>query len=81
MVCKRCLVYEMAEAESYKSMYHYIEQLEDTIRTEEAIYQSRLLVCKECDSLLNGMCRVCGCFVEMRAAVKTNYCPSIERKW
>ena len=25
--------------------------------------------------------KLCGCYVEMRAAVKKNYCPNIERKW
>ena len=34
-----------------------------------------------CDNLINGMCKLCGCYVEMRAAVKKNYCPNIERKW
>ena len=35
----------------------------------------------ECDNLINGMCKICGCFVEMRAAVKKNYCPDIEKYW
>lgn len=47
----------------------------------DALYQERLSLCRQCESLLNGMCRICGCFVEMRAAVAKNYCPAINKKW
>ena len=29
--------------------------------------------------LLSGMCRACGCFVELRAAIAANRCPY--EKW
>ena len=48
---------------------------------EEEEYKKRLDICKECDNLINGMCKICGCFVEMRAAIKKNYCPNIEKHW
>ena len=44
-------------------------------------YERRLSICKECDRLLDGMCTVCGCYVEMRAAVTTNCCPAVRAKW
>ena len=44
-------------------------------------YEERLRICTECDSLMNGMCGVCGCYVEMRAAVKTHYCPDVKKRW
>ena len=51
------------------------------IKTPEEDYHMRLNTCMECDNLINGMCKLCGCFVEMRAAVKKNYCPNIDKKW
>jgi len=59
----------------------YIENLDKHIKTEEEEYKKRLHICKDCDNLINGMCKICGCFVEMRAAVKKNYCPNIEKFW
>lgn len=80
-VCYRCLLREMPEQEYFQSMYQYIEQLEEEIKTEKEEYETRLMICKQCNHLLNGMCRICGCFVEMRAIITKNYCPDIERKW
>ena len=34
---------------------------------------------KECEKLLSGMCRMCGCYVEMRAAIALRDCPG--KKW
>ena len=49
------------------------------IKADEALYEERLAVCKECDLLLEGMCRICGCYVELRAAIEKNACPW--KKW
>lgn len=80
-VCKKCLLREMKESEYFHNMYEYIEALDSEIRTPEALYEERLSSCKECDHLMNGMCRICGCFVEMRAAAVKNYCPGTPKKW
>ena len=37
--------------------------------------EKRLMVCKECDLLADGMCRACGFFVDMWAALDKNICP------
>lgn len=81
LACKRCLVYEMADAAKYKNMYDYINNLEEDIKTPKEEYDKRLAICKECEKLLSGVCRACGCFVEMRAAVKTRRCPDVDSKW
>lgn len=80
-ICRRCLAKELPDASYYKNMYEYIRNLDKDIKTAEEDYEQRLAVCKDCDSLLNGMCRICGCFVELRAAVRRNYCPAIVRRW
>lgn len=67
------------QAEYFKNMYEYIDNLEPEIKTEPELYENRLIVCKACDRLADGMCKGCGCFVEMRAAVRKNRCPY--EKW
>lgn len=77
--CPRCLMRDMPDAAYYQNMYEYIRNLDEEIRTPEELYEKRLEACRECGSLLKGVCRVCGCFVEMRAAVKGNRCPAGNR--
>ena len=73
--CKRCLLREMADQEDYfRSLRDYIENIDPDIRAEEYLYEKRLAFCRECDMLLQGMCRKCGCYVELRAAVAKNVC-------
>lgn len=79
--CRRCLLDKVFSAQEYKSMQDYIDSIDKEIKTSEDEYKKRLDLCKQCDSLMNGTCRECGCFVELRAAVKKNYCPSVEAKW
>ena len=79
--CKKCLLSEIDKDKYYANMYEYIALLPVDIKTEESEYQRRLQLCKRCDSLVNGMCKRCGCFVEVRAAKKNNNCPSEEHYW
>lgn len=78
--CKRCLIYEMAENSNIaKTIQEYIEGLDEEIKATKEMYSKRLETCKNCDMLLSGMCRSCGCYVEMRAALDKNMCP--RKKW
>lgn len=78
--CKRCLTRELAGQEQvYATVREYIENLDIDLKVEDTLYEDRLSVCKECEMLLQGMCRSCGCYVEMRAAMKKNNCP--RKKW
>lgn len=78
-ICKSCLTRELADKTEYESMFQYISRLDEEIKVNHQVYEVRLHTCKSCSSLINGMCRHCGCFVEMRAAVTKNYCPN--KKW
>ncbi|MDE6873727.1 MAG: hypothetical protein K2P87_04640 [Lachnospiraceae bacterium] len=80
-ICKKCLLRDIKEGEYFKNMYEYIALLDPEIKADAELYEERLAACKACGHLMNGMCRVCGCFVEMRAAVRKNYCPAAERFW
>ena len=75
-ICKRCLTREMAGQEKYfENLQEYIANLDVDVKTSVQLYEERLAVCKECDLLFQGMCRGCGCYVELRAAVAKNACP------
>lgn len=77
----RCLLKEAGEEELAKSVSEYIASLSDEIKANDDLYKARLLICSRCDSLRNGMCGKCGCYVEMRAAVRDNRCPSEKKLW
>lgn len=79
--CKKCLLDKLFEEKEYEHLQDYIKNLDKSIKTDEEEYNKRLGLCIQCDNLVNGMCKICGCFVEMRAAVKKNYCPDIEKNW
>lgn len=75
-ICARCLIYEMAEkAGNYVDLKSYIERIDEKEKATEEDCEKRLMVCKDCDMLLGSMCRHCGCYVELRAAVEHNSCP------
>jgi hypothetical protein len=77
----RCLLRELSEADSYKSVYDYISLIPPDLKTEPPELEKRLEACKRCSSLVNGLCRICGCFVEARAAKKPNHCPGEKDMW
>ena len=74
--CKRCLTREMAgQTDIYRTVREYLDCMEEDIKAPAPLYEERLARCKECEMLLEGMCRKCGCYVEVRAAVMKNVCP------
>lgn len=72
--CRKCLIKEMDKDKYFSNMYEYIAHLDEDIKAPSEMYEERLAICKSCDYLEEGMCRACGCFVELRAAVKKNVC-------
>lgn len=80
-ICRRCLLRDMTENGYFKSIREYIEGIDEDIKTNDLEYEHRLTICKECENLMNGMCRICGCFVEIRASISSNYCPDIRNYW
>lgn len=80
-ICKKCLLQDMPESEYFKNLYEYIEHLDPDIRTEQREYERRLSLCRGCESLMEGMCRLCGCYVELRAAVRKRSCPGTPKWW
>lgn len=80
--CKRCLLSESAEKDVLESIKVRIERLNEKERCPDELYNKRLSFCKECDSLISGVCQKCGCYVEFRAAFIKQKCPDVNgRKW
>lgn len=77
----RCLLKQAGEQELAQTISEYISTLSPDIKASADLYKRRLEKCRECDDLNSGVCGKCGCYVEMRAAVKTNRCPSEEKLW
>lgn len=71
----------MSEKEEYANMYRYIQNLPQEDKVPDQEYEKRLEVCRKCDSLLNGICIECGCYVEMRAALSVRHCPLGSKNW
>lgn len=78
--CK-CLLKQAGETELAQNIEEYVSALSEEIKADEQLYRQRLSICESCVHLLSGTCTKCGCYVEMRAAVKNNRCPSEEKFW
>lgn len=74
-ICRKCLTKDMDQAAYFENLHNYIENLDEDLKVSPLVYTDRLTVCKECDLLADGMCRACGCFVELRAIMWKNACP------
>lgn len=80
-LCRKCLLRDMGDDEYFRSIAEYIRELPAAVRTPEPEYSRRLAECQNCDNLVNGMCRLCGCFVELRAAKRINRCAGTPLRW
>ena len=73
-VCRRCLLKDLTDSDYFGSIYAYIDSLTPEQKAPAEVYNSRLAACRECEELRNGMCALCGCFVEVRAAKRNSRC-------
>lgn len=80
-ICKRCLLLDVDPDGLYKKVSELIEVMSEDVKASSEEYARRLEICRNCDCLENGICRECGCFVELRAAAKKNYCPNARHYW
>lgn len=78
--CRRCLLLEAGENNSYNSVKDYLDNLDNSLKTDIKTYNLRLEGCKKCDFLISGMCLKCGCYVEFRAALKDKHCADYNNK-
>ena len=73
--CTRCLLKDYSKEVYDKLIVEGIKALPAEDLTSEKITSERLSVCKECEKINQGTCLACGCYVEIRAALKTGKCP------
>lgn len=79
-LCRKCLVPDFFEdKERFLSLS--LARIAPDLRTHQEIYEKRLESCGNCRHLLNGVCRLCGCFIAVRAAVASNTCPDVHSRW
>ncbi|MCL2287017.1 MAG: DUF6171 family protein [Firmicutes bacterium] len=74
--CRKCLLSETDEAEFFKVVQEYVDSIPPEQKTPPAEYRRRLELCKTCSHLTNGLCALCGCYVEVRAAKTEQRCVS-----
>lgn len=79
-ICKRCLLREL-DGTYFQSIYQYIQNLPEDLKADQETYAARLEKCRACDHLVNGMCELCGCFVEVRAVKRKQHCAQSETIW
>lgn len=81
IICKKCIIEKIDRFGILESVRKKVELMpvEDKVSDEE--YYRRLEICTECKDLNLGMCNLCGCFVEYRAAQINMHCPASGHKW
>ena len=79
--CRKCLLSELSDQSLYEQVRKTIAAIPEEQRCSDREYRRRLEICRQCDALLSGMCRECGCYAEVRAARIGARCPSANPKW
>lgn len=80
-VCRKCLPERETEEEFFINLAGYIQRMDEEVKVDQQTYENRLSLCGSCKNLISGMCRLCGCYVELRAAQKVRKCPDVPAKW
>lgn len=82
MICRRCLLCDMeSEKPLYELMREWLAAVPAGQRAAPETYRARLAACRGCDRLNSGMCALCGCYVELRAAKQRMTCPATPARW
>ena len=80
-MCRKCLLSDIDEEAFFINIKQYINSIPAKQKASASEYERRLKICKNCDHLINGMCTLCGCYVEVRAAKLVQHCVESADKW
>ena len=80
-LCRKCLLSDMDFSETYEDIKRLIKLIPAKEKVTDEEYSKRLSLCRQCEELLEGTCRVCGCYVELRAIKIDNHCPGKNKEW
>ena len=75
ILCRKCLDRPVDERELMDYLDNYAASLPEGERATPEAYARRLAQCANCPQRLKEMCRLCGCYVQARAAKKRLRCP------
>ena len=75
ILCRLCTDARVPEGELIAYLDAYVASLTEDERVDEATYRQRLRLCAACPHLAQATCRLCGCYVQARAAKKRMDCP------
>lgn len=74
--CRKCLTRDIYDRDEYfKVLKEMIDNIPGELKASPDLYEERLKKCTECERLIDGMCKGCGCYVELRAAKEKEHCP------
>ena len=73
--CTRCLLKDYSKEVYDRLIVEGLKALPAEDLTSEDVTAKRLEVCKDCEKINQGTCLACGCYVEIRAALKAGKCP------
>ena len=80
--CRRCLLEDISGQEDVlRKIRESVAALPAWDRAEAQVMQARLEACRMCPHLDQGTCGRCGCYVELRAALKQGRCPDVPGRW
>lgn len=79
--CRKCLLSDDADRKAYETVADYIASLPPQRKVDDAVYQSRLLICRSCEHLHNALCVKCGCYVEVRCIKSRLTCADTPPRW
>lgn len=77
--CRKCELAKQYGGDAAAYVERYLMQIKPEEQAEDGVYEERLKHCADCGYLLDTMCRACGCYVQLRAALKGQQCPY--KKW
>ena len=77
--CTRCLLKDYSKEVYDKLIVEGLKALPPEDLTTEDVTSGRLEICLNCEKINQGTCLACGCYVEIRAALKAGKCPY--KKW
>ena len=63
------------EGELIAYLDKYVSELPENERVADDVYRARLRACADCPERAEATCRLCGCYVQARAAKKRARCP------
>lgn len=75
ILCRLCLDMRVPEGELIAYLDKYVSELPDGVRVSDGVYKARLNACADCPERIDATCRLCGCYVQARAAKKRARCP------